>query len=666
MLQLERIEDRKQFVGPKALRLVELYKAGFPVPAFVVLDTQEVSEILSAQTQEEKDRLKAVCLDINISLPVKTYAVRSAALVEDGSSRSYAGQFQTLLGVTTEGLAAAILSVANDAKEKLPGSNNFSIIIQEYITPDFAGVIFTRNPLGGREMVMEYRIGSGEAVVGGKSVSRKVFLLEAAARINHPFPQTLELVSLASTIEQKYMWPQDIEWAVSDGVVYILQTRPVTSMSDEDWRGIKYLDQKLKQQTTYVYERSSQSETFFRPKPLAFSMLEALYKKDGPIEQAYANLGITYQETSQIQQFGNEVFIDREAEIKSLFPALGYIKNQSSWPRLVRSVGLMQTIHNWLAVIFVLTRPNKKLQDRVRTLLTIDLSEQATFIQRWECLLMGYVVIFEVNLRAQKAVQKLEQALGEDANQLASLLVFTRGDIQYPDGLIGNSLSVDDITPFKAGGANGEDNERMSEWLEGLPQWRQRGLRSYIKNAQHYALLREQARWASVRLATYVRTSVESQGNNGISADMGLLYFATLDEMLAGEISIRKCIKRESQYVEYQKMTVPGRVTSFETKKKSEDENTGLSPGEAAGVLVGVSEVVSTAGSKILLVQTLSPDLTAYFDDIDGIVAEQGGLLSHLAIMAREANIPVVITNQKLTRTQTVHINGTTGEIILS
>jgi pyruvate,water dikinase len=63
----------------------------------------------------------------------------------------------------------------------------------------------------------------------------------------------------------------------------------------------------------------------------------------------------------------------------------------------------------------------------------------------------------------------------------------------------------------------------------------------------------------------------------------------------------------------------------------------------------------------------LSPDLTKYFDRISGIVSNNGGILSHLAIMAREKNIPVVvgysITNGKFKLGDQIQIDGSSGKI---
>ena len=159
--------SNETFVGQKALRLKELQEAGFLVPDFEVLTTSVVAEVLK-KIENKHDFINE---EINITL-TEPYAVRSAALAEDGKERSNAGKFKTILAVDKSNLLKSTIEVALDAREKLGGAGDFSIIVQEFIDADYSGVIFSRNPLGGMEMVLEYNQGLGESVVGGEKVSR--------------------------------------------------------------------------------------------------------------------------------------------------------------------------------------------------------------------------------------------------------------------------------------------------------------------------------------------------------------------------------------------------------------------------------------------------------------------------------------------------------------
>jgi len=72
--------------------------------------------------------------------------------------------------------------------------------------------------------------------------------------------------------------------------------------------------------------------------------------------------------------------------------------------------------------------------------------------------------------------------------------------------------------------------------------------------------------------------------------------------------------------------------------------------------------------NKIVVVQTLNPELITYFDYISGIISVQGSLLSHLAIVARERKIPVVANYQqsiyKLKNGDRIKLDCDLGEIV--
>ncbi|MFA5854999.1 MAG: PEP-utilizing enzyme [Candidatus Gracilibacteria bacterium] len=91
----------------------------------------------------------------------------------------------------------------------------------------------------------------------------------------------------------------------------------------------------------------------------------------------------------------------------------------------------------------------------------------------------------------------------------------------------------------------------------------------------------------------------------------------------------------------------PRDLSFFHTQIKTQYE--GVSQGESEGILVdenGLRDLLQKDKSGknfILYSQILSPHLAAYFSRISGILSSQGGMLSHLAILAREHKIPVIV-----------------------
>lgn len=173
-------------------------------------------------------------------------AVRSAGVAEDLESHSFAGIYTTKLGVTGEAeLLAAVLDVWRSgfsrsalverlaAGELKPG-NPVCIIVQAMVDADQAGVAFSTDPLTGRpDCVVEAVSGIGEALVSGEVEGRRAtFRHDAApAELEQEMAHPLWPVAVACReIARRWGKPVDIEWAIEDGVVKLLQVRAITTL----------------------------------------------------------------------------------------------------------------------------------------------------------------------------------------------------------------------------------------------------------------------------------------------------------------------------------------------------------------------------------------------------------------------------------------------------
>lgn len=665
-------------VGVKARTLAVVQQAGYNVPNFIALSPEDLKNVFTHPVIEN-EQLVYLQKKVVKLLPVARYAVRSSAFTEDGLLASSAGQFHTVLNVAAVDIPKAILDVCLQATAKLDSDEDFSIIVQEFIAPDRAGIIFSRCPLGGQEIVIEFVAGVGEAAVGGRSVERITCLPHQALLHKSELSCVEELVTISRQLEILLGYPQDIEWAMKDGQLYILQSRPITSLSKDQWYGLKYLDEELKDETDYVYESTTLAETFAQPRPLAYSILSQFYQKTGPIEQAYQQIGVKYTATHQLHQFGNAVYVDRQAETQSLFPAYGYLKHQSAVPRVENFLGLITSLRNSLALARLSLGQVKKAQSLVDEILKAPLLSSDTLSARWEILLQAYPEIFLISLRTQKSFVKLERLLPKNSAVLGGLVSgpFSVGDEEVreteqvtfkSEGLRGNSISIDDVSLFVMSAQTVEKlpAAELSNWWQSLPQWKRHGLLPHIKTARRYIMLREQARWASVRLIDHLRQAVEEYGRSKIPYEPGLIYYATIDELLREEVELERLKKRQLQYMQNQHISFPNRIASFfPAKTAAIHTNQGLSPGQASGALVTIDTINSTSGPKILYTKVLSPDLTKCLSQVSGIITEQGGLLSHMAIVAREACVPAVQTKTKLTPGTNVKINGADGTVVV-
>ena len=242
--------------GGKGSALARLMAAGFPVPEGIVI-------VASGQMENE---LKA-------HLPDGRLAVRSSGFSEDSQSASFAGQYETILGVqglteTRTAVERCFASFSNPRSQAYEASYGGerpggAVIVQRLIDAEASGVAFTVDPVSGAtdRVVIESNFGLGESVVGGhvtpdgfavrkdsnEIIERRIankklrsVLDTNGTRLEEVPPELSrepsldddairEIAMLACRVEQHYDSPVDIEWAWHGDRAHLLQARPVTA-----------------------------------------------------------------------------------------------------------------------------------------------------------------------------------------------------------------------------------------------------------------------------------------------------------------------------------------------------------------------------------------------------------------------------------------------------
>ena len=277
-------------VGGKAASLARLCQAGLPVPPATVLSAAFFAPWLVelAKNRPESadlDQVNGFALDSAQAAALAQlkhwmrdegsdcYAVRSSALDEDGAEASFAGQYQTELGVKAEDVEAAIrrcfaaslaARITEYRRKSGLGSDHghLAVIIQRQLASDIAGVGFSINPLNNDfdEALINASWGLGAAVVDGKVTPDHYLVSKPDRRLierrlgdkqirlalsdkggveEQPAPdasgwslddqQIDQLTAALVQIESLYQQPVDIEWAYVDGQLYLLQARPITT-----------------------------------------------------------------------------------------------------------------------------------------------------------------------------------------------------------------------------------------------------------------------------------------------------------------------------------------------------------------------------------------------------------------------------------------------------
>lgn len=233
-----------QAVGGKGYNLHKLVAIGMPVPPTIVVphdfdihhpDNQ--ATLLEHPIFADKSQL---------------FAVRSSGNGEDSDNNSFAGMFDTFLEVEHGHVIENIHNVRKSVESSR--SQNYSqkrgtkvigmnVVIQHMVKADYAGVAFSVSPIekDKRIMLIELVKGTGDALVSGKVTPTTIRYnkLTRSHRIEQTGADPIdggiitaildELVPLLLTIEEAYGHPVDVEWAVDNEKVYILQARPITT-----------------------------------------------------------------------------------------------------------------------------------------------------------------------------------------------------------------------------------------------------------------------------------------------------------------------------------------------------------------------------------------------------------------------------------------------------
>lgn len=232
VVELSEINSKDNF-GGKAANLAKLIQAGLPVPnGFAVgLTAFHDDGKLSDSTKQSIQELVT---------SEKLYAVRSSALAEDAQEASWAGQFETFLDTPHTDVIAKIQECHNSIKTRAQAyaqdesGNTFDIavVIQEMLQPEYAGVLFTKDPLSGKdELVTEYVAGLGEELVSGRADPKRI-VIDVHQNLELEFDQK-QLADLANKTEQLFGVPQDIEWVWADGKMWLVQARPITATQEQ-------------------------------------------------------------------------------------------------------------------------------------------------------------------------------------------------------------------------------------------------------------------------------------------------------------------------------------------------------------------------------------------------------------------------------------------------
>ncbi|BBY66620.1 phosphoenolpyruvate synthase [Mycolicibacterium helvum] len=257
--------------------MIRLLRAGLTVPEAWCIDAAISLDPVARQSLLA-DALPAWWERVGGEHSGELWAVRSSAVAEDLEDASFAGVYETVLGIDSLAALCAAVRSCWSALEKTRAvtyrsahdntdGTGIALIIQRMVRPQVAGVLLSANPLDpfADEIVIDAAWGLGEAVVSGHTAPDHIRLnrttgdiLERRIGTKHceivwdggiverevdadrrerpclTDEQIRELWQLAQVVNDTIGPRRDLEWAIAEATLYVLQDRPITTLPSDN------------------------------------------------------------------------------------------------------------------------------------------------------------------------------------------------------------------------------------------------------------------------------------------------------------------------------------------------------------------------------------------------------------------------------------------------
>ena len=733
MVMIFRIGEIEQLdmdaVGGKAYNLNRLSREGLPVPEGIIIDNHYFEE--------------GCPLDLLPYLDAKKqYAVRSSAIDEDGTRFSFAGLQDTFLNVVYQDIEERVKECyqsqfsarATEYRRMLNigSSKGMAVIVQEMVDADYAGVVFTQNPLNNRidQFVVEVVEGLGEKLVSGQHTPTTYIMSRCDFSISEikDYGAMLETQTLRLLldhvihIEQIYQSPQDIEFAIKDGLVYILQARPITTTS-------KVPERKKDGLRFYISFGHIQNMTYPMT-PVGAEMIQVLfsYRDHEPLRDSVLYNGeFVFVDISGVLLTPSFIFkricsglLNINFDLPEL--ATEYRRLNTNRVRVPFSLGI--TGVRFLRRIIKIARDPHPSARPMKEWLEAHYQKYANYSEK-ELIENRSNVLFPmfaecgpylaVGMLSFMRIEKLFEKWHLDMSDFQKLLAGVTGNITTEMGLhyddlllhygseegerllteyidlygmrvdgeidLGRIRPYENIEGFRARLVemkkehNGESlrerhrmHRRESDAIKlklksQLDQKRYKQLNRWITLMESYMVLREYPKHTIMRIFKEYRTLVDNP-------------FMTLNEKYNGGCDPQILAIRERNYAEAQGKTPPFAMLSnglILKPQHTNDNNSIKGFGVSGGIIRGKVRVISNIdddilqAGEILVTRFTDPGWTPMFARAGGIVTEVGGMMTHGAIVSREYGIPAVVgVAEAVKRFKTgdeITIDGNSGEI---
>lgn len=594
-------------------------------------------------------------------------AVRSSSVVEDTSSSSAAGQFESVLGVRgADALVAAVEEVLASRERAQAASEPIAVLIQPMVRPSRAGVAFGVDPVTGRSdrRVVTAVRGSPAGLVGGEVDGGRWVLDGHDAVLAHDDPDGVmlppnlrrELADLLRRVETLFDGPQDVEWAQVDGRLILLQSRPVTTVVRGVPEGPVYGPGPVTE--TFPEALAPLEEDLWVP-PLRDAVREAIRISGTVTERDLAARDL-------VVSIEGRVALD--LEITGEHPVEGWRRwfDVGSKVRRLRSAWRIGRLRAALPLVAdeLTRRIDADLEEvpaldglTVRQLVALmDRGRDALRSLHAHEILLGLVSDPDTSRFSGASVAlrvlaeaRLEGLTDEEITRRAPVVL----------ALVPPSIGGPLVLPSDTSVAD------LAYDPPGCPdvQVRREALRLRVRWVQE--LIGQAAHEVGRRL--------EQRQVVGSAEDVRFLRLDEVTALVVGRaVADRRLLARRAA-AHVASPALPARFRLSERRLPIAVEGPGGATGTGAGGGVGEGPVTHDGADPpagaVLVVDALTPTLGPLLPRLAGLVSETGSVLSHLAILARESDVPIVVgrpgATTELDDGVVVRVDGQSGAVIL-
>lgn len=727
-----------------------------------VIDEKDIEKLLEQirKSIESAPLNKKVTIEISNfleNLPKDcTLAVRSSGTMEDEVGTSWAGQYDTILNVPN-----SLDEIENSVKQcwasmwkkhiisyrnklgiekKIP---SMGVVIQKMLNPYSAGVLFTMNPINGNaeEMRIESCYGLGEGVVGGQYCthsyalnwrnetivqenvksqtkkyinkhSKKDFIQlvdttqEEKEKSSISKEEMIELMKIGKFISKEYQIPLDIEWAIENGKIFILQARPITAYTlniEGKWSDQMFLDHCAINESLHcrsyaeICKKYSECEETVLMKSIFgkpyinntlynegkyeitgfFKNLENLKSFKNEYSEFYKENYEKFKIIHEFSCYSNQELVNLYSKISDLF---------NNIIRFSYTVGNITRILKSQAETFLKHSNGIKLENLLVGLERENLGKESYLeIEKLAKIIKKDVEsssifekFFKKEFKCKDVIDKLKNnsEIHKLTLEFINRFYFLssqdedlsvpryKEDQSIPFTIISN-IVLNDTREVKMVDTKSLFQQEYDKLLLTNPSEK---VTNHIKLLREFTHIKEEIHEMYTKISYMFRNILLEKVSRLAKEYPKLIDFiwkvqiSSIDEFMKNEAPNMDLIQRMIEeaeirlmFLQFQKpLKIVGSKKISVEIEKSKDFDTqfemtgiGCSNGEVIGtvrVITDLSQVSEIQKDDILITSYTDPSWTIVFTLISGLICEYGNVLSHGAVVARECGIPCVVS----------------------